>query len=128
MASAALVDVRRVYKTFRRGAPVCRDISFRLDRGEMVALIGASGSGKSTLIRAIAGLEAIDSEDGAGIDLFGLPMQRDGRITGSAKKLRVRVGVIFQQFNLVPRLSVLTNVCLGYLGHMPRHRSLLGRF
>jgi phosphonate transport system ATP-binding protein len=136
MASAALVDVRRVYKTFRRGAPVCRDISFRLDRGEMVALIGASGSGKSTLIRAIAGLEAIDSDrhngltpaDGAGIDLFGLPMQRDGRITGSAKKLRVRVGVIFQQFNLVPRLSVLTNVCLGFLGHMPRRRSLLGRF
>jgi phosphonate transport system ATP-binding protein len=157
MASAALVDVRRVYKTFRRGAPVCRDISFQLDRGEMVALIGASGSGKSTLIRAIAGIEAIDSaevgftplrffksgrnrqqpmsmrngltpEDRAGIDLFGLPMQRDGRVTGSAKKLRVRVGVIFQQFNLVPRLSVLTNVCLGFLGHMPRRRSLLGRF
>jgi phosphonate transport system ATP-binding protein len=136
MASAALVDVRRVYKTFRRGAPVCRDISFQLDRGEMVALIGASGSGKSTLIRAIAGLEAIDADprngltpaDRAGIDLFGLPMQRDGRVTGSAKKLRVRVGVIFQQFNLVPRLSALTNVCLGFLGHMPRRRSLLGRF
>jgi phosphonate transport system ATP-binding protein len=136
MASAALVDVRRVYKTFRRGAPVCRDISFRLDRGEMVALIGASGSGKSTLIRTIAGLEGIDAgrhygltpADGAGIDLFGLPMQRAGRITGSAKKLRARVGVIFQQFNLVPRLSVLTNVCLGFLGHMPRRRSLLGRF
>jgi phosphonate transport system ATP-binding protein len=136
MAYAALVDVRRVYKTFRRGAPVCRDVSFQLDRGEMVALIGASGSGKSTLIRTIAGLEAIDSDrhnglapaDRAGIGLFGLPMQRDGRVTGSARQLRVRIGVVFQQFNLVPRLSVLTNVCLGLLGHMPRRRSLLGRF
>ena len=136
MASAALVDVRRIYKTFGRGTPVCRDISFQLDRGEMVALIGASGSGKSTLIRTIAGLESIDAghrnglgtAEPGGIDLFDLPMQRDGRITGTAKKLRVRVGVIFQQFNLVPRLSVLTNVCLGFLGHMPRRRSLLGLF
>jgi phosphonate transport system ATP-binding protein len=136
MASAALVDVRRVYKTFGRGRPVCRDISFQLSRGEMVALIGASGSGKSTLIRTIAGLEPVDVDrrnrlalaDASGIDLFDLPMQRNGRITGSAKQLRVRVGVVFQQFNLVPRLSVLTNVCLGFLGHMPRHRSLLGRF
>jgi phosphonate transport system ATP-binding protein len=143
MASAALVDVRRVSKTFGsrafgsstfgRGTPVCRDISFRLGGGEMVALIGASGSGKSTLIRMIAGLEPIDAgrrvvaEPGA-IDLFDLPMQRDGRIAGSARKLRVRVGVVFQQFNLVPRLPVLTNVCLGFLGRMPRHRSLLGRF
>jgi phosphonate transport system ATP-binding protein len=136
MASAALVDVRRVHKTFGRGTPVCRDISFQLGRGEMVALIGASGSGKSTLIRTIAGLEPIDADrrnrlapaDASGIDLFDLPMQRDGRITGSAKQLRVRVGVVFQQFNLVPRLPVLTNVCLGFLGHMPKHRSLLGRF
>jgi phosphonate transport system ATP-binding protein len=135
MASAVLVDVRRVFKTFGRGTPVCRDISFDLHRGEMVALIGASGSGKSTLIRTIAGLEPIDAgrrnglaTDASGIDLFGVPMQRDGRITGSAKQLRVRTGVVFQQFNLVPRLSVLTNVCLGFLGRMPRHRSLLGRF
>jgi phosphonate transport system ATP-binding protein len=101
----------------------------------MVALIGASGSGKSTLIRALAGLVAVDqtpavaSQAPAGtIALFGRPIQRDGRIVRGAKELRVRVGVIFQQFNLVPRLSVLTNVCLGLLGRMPFVRGTLSNF
>src|SRR5262249_10412664 len=101
----------------------------------MVALIGASGSGKSTLIRALAGLVAVDktptvtSQPSAGtIALFGRAIQRNGRIVRGAKELRARVGVIFQQFNLVPRLSVLTNVCLGLLGQMPFMRGTLGNF
>jgi phosphonate transport system ATP-binding protein len=143
----AVLEVRRVSKAFDRRNAILKGISFSLARGEMVALIGASGSGKSTLIRAIAGLVPIDKcsagngsasngssdMDGSGggpgeIILFGQPMQRDGRITGSAKQLRVRVGVIFQQFNLVPRLSVLTNVCLGLLGRVPFFQGTIGRF
>jgi phosphonate transport system ATP-binding protein len=107
----------------------------------MVALIGASGSGKSTLIRAIAGLVPIDKRragkdrdterdeaDSDAIFLFGQPMQKNGRIIGSAKELRARIGVVFQQFNLVSRLPVLTNVCLGLLGRMPFLQGTLGRF
>jgi phosphonate transport system ATP-binding protein len=127
--------VRRISKCFERGVRVLDDISFSVARGEMVALIGASGSGKSTLIRALAGLVAIErpldcnGQDRSGsILLFGRPMQRDGRIVRGANALRVRVGVIFQQFNLVPRLSVLTNVCLGLLGRMPFLRGTLNRF
>ena len=134
--SEAVVEVRRVSKSFERRHPVLRDVSFSLRRGEMVALIGASGSGKSTLVRAIAGLVPIDKSatgDDLGaatgeIVLFGEPMQRRGRITRAAKRLRVRIGVVFQQFNLVPRLSVLTNVCLGLLGQVSFFHGTIGRF
>jgi phosphonate transport system ATP-binding protein len=132
VSNQAVIDVRRVSKSFERGSRVLDDVTFSVARREMVALIGASGSGKSTLIRALAGLVPIDRAAAAGsggtIAMFGEPIQRDGRIVSGAKELRVRMGVIFQQFNLVPRLSVLTNVCLGLLGRMPFLRGTLNNF
>jgi phosphonate transport system ATP-binding protein len=132
---AASIEVRDVSKSFHAGKKVLKNISLSLQAGEMVALIGASGSGKSTLIRAIGGLIAIDgakrrsSEGHAGeILIAGTSMQRQGQVTEHANGLRSRVGIIFQQFNLVPRLSVLTNVCLGFLGQAPRWRGTLGWF
>jgi phosphonate transport system ATP-binding protein len=123
-----VVEVRRVSKSFGN-VRVLDEVNFEIRRGEMVGLIGASGSGKSTLIRAIAGLTAIDrAADGNEILLFARPIQQAGRVTRSANRLRARVGVVFQQFNLVPRLSVLTNVCLGLLGQLPLWRATLGRF
>jgi phosphonate transport system ATP-binding protein len=130
--AAPAVEIISVCKTYRGNHTVLKDISLRIGHGEMVALIGASGSGKSTLIRSIAGLLPIDASKPGGaasrINIFGIPMQESGRISASATKLRARVGVIFQQFNLVPRLSVLTNVCLGILGQIPRWRGTLGAF
>ncbi|MBT3069355.1 phosphonate ABC transporter ATP-binding protein [Rhodomicrobium sp. Az07] len=129
MRTETVVEVCRISKSFSRQTRVLSDISFTLKRGEMVALIGASGSGKSTLIRTIGGLIPVDATpvngDGASgvVRLFGVPMQENGRVTRHAKALRARTGVIFQQFNLVPRLSVLTNVCIGSLG---QRRTLLG--
>ena len=131
--SDAAIDVRGISKSFQRGSVVLDDVTFTLRRGEIVALIGASGSGKSTLIRSLAGLLAVDrptreAGDVSGrIDMLGHPIQIRGRVNCS-RDLRSRIGVIFQQFNLVPRLSVLTNVCLGLLGRIPTWQGALGAF
>ncbi len=128
------IKITKVSKSFLPGHRVLKGVSLEIGKGEMVALIGASGSGKSTLIRTIAGLVCIDpapngrkSEAGR-IDVFGVPMQDAGRIAGSAAVLRARVGIVFQQFNLVPRLSVLMNVCLGFLGQIPAWRGTFAFF
>ncbi len=125
-----MIDARGISKSYQRGVPVLDDVTLSLRRGEMVALIGASGSGKSTLIRTIAGLTPIDgssSGKGGTIEMMGKPIQRNGRLNTS-RALRARIGVIFQQFNLVPRLSLLTNVCFGLLGRLPIVRGTLGQF
>ena len=130
------IQVSHVSKTFERGKTVLNNVSINLDRGEMVALIGASGSGKSTLIRAIAGLTPIDRANrprgGEPVEgtivVLGETVQRDGRIVGAMDNVRQRLGIVFQQFNLVPRLSVLTNVLMGSLGRTPRWRGTLGLF
>lgn len=132
MSLETVIDARGISKSFQRGTLVLDNISISLRRGEMVALIGASGSGKSTLIRSIAGLIPIDGRgkgrpDSGRITVMGEAVQQNGRLNCS-RALRARIGVIFQQFNLVPRLTLLTNVCFGLLGQLPMLRGTLGQF
>ena len=126
-ASGPAIEVARLTKTFR-GHRALDAVSFEIGRGEMVALIGASGSGKSTLMRHLSGLIACDRSDGGAIRVLGGTVQQNGRIARDIRSRRARLGVVFQQFNLVGRLSVITNVLTGTLGTLPLWRVITGRF
>ncbi|TRZ68428.1 MAG: phosphonate ABC transporter ATP-binding protein, partial [Rhodocyclaceae bacterium] len=102
-----------------------QDVSLDIGTGEMVALIGASGSGKSTLLRHIAGFIAADAGE---IVVMERLVQKGGKISSNIRQLRAEIGFVFQQFNLVGRLSVITNVLTGLLYRTSLWRSLLMRF
>jgi phosphonate transport system ATP-binding protein len=122
-----VVDISGLNKSFSRDKRALNNVRLQVREGEMVALIGASGSGKSTLIRHIAGLLRGD-RDGGKISVFGETIQENGKISRGARKVRADIGVIFQQFNLVSRLTVLTNVLMGMLGRVPAWRGSLCMF
>src|SRR5579883_376040 len=117
----AAIDVLDISKTFHGGRRALDQLRLTVASGEMVALIGASGSGKSTLLRHIAGLAMADEGSGA-IRVHERIVQSLGRGARDLRGIRAQIGFVFQQFNLVGRLSVLTNVLAGTLARMPLWR------
>jgi len=97
-----MLEIHHVFKTYE-GRPLLNDISFQVDTGETVCLLGPSGSGKSTLLRIIAGLEEADSGSVAfdGQDLTSIPAHRRD------------FGLVFQDYALFPHLKVSENIAFG---------------
>jgi len=123
----AAIRIERLSKSFGARTRALDGVNLHIERGEMVALIGASGSGKSTLLRHVAGLVSGDVASGE-IRVEGALVQASGYVAPDIRTIRGRIGFVFQQFNLVGRLSVMTNVLAGRLAKMPQTRSLLRLF
>ncbi|HEX9116763.1 MAG TPA: phosphonate ABC transporter ATP-binding protein [Anaerolineae bacterium] len=118
-----MLRVEHLTKVYPNGTQALTDVSFEVNDGEFLAVIGLSGSGKSTLLRCINRL--IEPTSGKiiwnGMDITAAPASQ-------MRQIRRQIGMVFQQFNLVKRSSVLTNVLSGRLGYVSPSQSLFGYF
>lgn len=103
------VRAESVTKSFAAGTRALDDVSLSVHHGEVLVVMGPSGSGKSTLIRTFNGLESIDS---GSLDVVGIPLDCD-HDERQIRRIRRRVGMVFQQFNLFPHLTILQNITLA---------------
>jgi phosphonate transport system ATP-binding protein len=110
-------------KEYVKGKPVLKDISFEVHGSSSVAVIGPSGTGKSTLIRCVNKLIPPTSGN---VYISG---ENITRLRGNdLRRARRKIGMVFQEFNLVERLSVMENVLCGRLGYVPPWRAWLRKF
>jgi ABC-type polar amino acid transport system ATPase subunit len=111
-----MIEIENVRKSF--GAlEVLKGINLTVQKGEVLTVIGGSGSGKSTLLTCINGLEPIDS---GRIDVDGVEVHAK---TTDLNKLRQKIGIVFQQWNAFPHLTVLENVMLAQLKVLKRSKA-----
>jgi phosphonate transport system ATP-binding protein len=114
-----ILSVANLKKTYGNGAMALRGVSFEIHEGEFVVLIGSSGSGKSTLLRCVNQL----------VNLSGGSIRFKGKAVETAaprelRKIRREIGMIFQHYNLIDRLTVIQNVLHGRLGYMDDFRGV----
>ncbi len=118
-----MLEYKNLSKTYDDGTEALKKVSFQVEEGEFLVIIGLSGSGKSTLLRCTNRL--VEPTDGQIIwddkDIVTAPAK-------SLREIRRKIGMIFQHFNLVKRSSVLTNVLAGRLGYVDPWKSLIRNF
>jgi phosphonate transport system ATP-binding protein len=105
---------------YPNGVVGMKDLNLEIAPGEFVVIVGSSGAGKSTLLRAVNGLNPLTSGT---VEIDGQPVATNS--PRQLRQLRKRIGMIFQDFRLVKRLTVMSNVLIGRLGHAPAWRTML---
>ena len=119
-----MIEVKNICKTLPNGKQLLKDISFSVKQGEFVGILGASGAGKTLTLRCLNGLLKPDSGEVLVSNSNG---EMQDISTLNKKNLRIarsKIGVIFQGYNLVKRLSVLENIMIGKLGQINPWRSI----
>jgi phosphonate transport system ATP-binding protein len=116
-----MLKIQNVTKTYPTGTQALKNVSFDVKDGEFLVVIGLSGSGKSTLLRCINRL--IDPTEGK---IFWDDTDITAASPAGLRNIRREIGMVFQQFNLVKRSSVMTNVLSGRLGYVNPWLSLVG--
>jgi len=124
---SAALDIRGLTKEYVRGKPVLRNLDLSIGAEGITAIIGPSGTGKSTLLRCI---NRLVEPTGGEIRLTGAEGSIDiAKLRGRGLRLaRRRIGMVFQEYNLVERLSVMENVLCGRLGYVPLWRAWLRKY
>lgn len=119
----AAIEIRDLTHAYRNGVPVLEGVDLTIERGEFVGLIGLSGAGKSTLLRCVNGLQTQTGGTCVVLDQHVERLRDAGK-----RRLRRRIGMIFQEFNLMDRLTVRKNVLIGRLGYVPSIPSYFHQF
>lgn len=119
----SLLQIKDLGKSYNSNSKVLDGLNFEVKSGEFLSIIGPSGAGKSTLLRCINRMVEIDEGHIIfnGQDVGGLNKKE-------LRKLRTNIGMIFQHYNLVPRLSVIENVLHGRFGYKTTFQGIMGRY
>ena len=123
VVNMSLLEINDLRVVYPNGTEALKSVTFSADEGEIIAVIGRSGAGKSTLLRCINGLQP-PTEGDVILDGSNLATMDEKELI----KVRRRVGFIWQEYNLVDRLSVMTNVLTGRLGYNDVWQSAVGYF
>jgi len=118
-----LLKVQNLHKIYKSGTHALKGVSFEVEEGEFLVVIGLSGSGKSTLLRCVNRL--IEPTSGL-VEFNGKDITH---IKGEElRKVKMQIGMVFQQFNLIKRKSVLSNVITGKLGSLKTFESIIEKY